>query len=437
MKIKIEKIGINGEGIGYIDRIPTFVSSALPQETAEVDVVKRFERYNIAEVKEILIKSPKRISPPCPVQHRCGGCAMMHVDQNYQIELKEMLLKEALLKYSGKFDFKVIQPMVVNPNPTSYRNQCKLPVRMLDGKLVSGMYRPQSNHFVPVSRCLVHEEGLDVLRAKVLDVLTKYKFKEFDERKWEGIRFIVLRGFNGVYQCTLVTGKDKFSPECIAELSEIEEINSFYQSVNTDKHTHEIFGSGVTHLAKAKTLEVKMAGLTFRLSPMSFFQLNLVQAEKLYEKVVSLIKPSKFVVEAYCGVGAMTLMISAKAEEVVGIESIDAAVRNATENASLNKIKNVRFVSGDAAEELTHLSKTKSIDVLVVDPPRSGLDDPMLGTIVKSKIPHLIYVSCNPSTLAKNLKVLRDYYVIEEITPFELFTHTPLLETVVSMRLKK
>jgi len=165
--------------------------------------------------------------------------------------------------------------------------------------------------------------------------------------------------------------------------------------------------------------------------------LNLVQAEKLYEKVVSLIKPSKFVVEAYCGVGAMTLMISAKAEEVVGIESIDAAVKNATENASLNKIKNVRFVSGDAAEELTHLSKTKSIDVLVVDPPRSGLDDPMLGTIVKSKIPHLIYVSCNPSTLAKNLKVLRDYYVIEEITPFELFTHTPLLETVVSLRLKK
>lgn len=437
MKIKIEKIGINGEGIGYIDKIPTFVASALPGETAEVEVVKRFERYNIAEVTTIITKSPKRISPPCPVQHRCGGCAMMHVDQAYQIELKEMLLKEALLKYAGKFDFNLIKPMVVNTVPTSYRNQCKLPVRMVDGKLISGMYRPQSNHFVPVARCLVHDEGLDLLRARVLDILTKYKFKEFDARTWEGIRFIVLRGFNGVYQCTLVTGKDKFSPECIAELSEIEEINSFYQSVNTDKHTHEIFGTGVTHLAKAKTLEVKMSGLVFRLSPMSFFQLNLTQAEQLYAKVVSLIPPSKFVVEAYCGVGAMTLMMSEKAQEVVGIETITAAVKNATENARLNKIDNVRFVSGDAAEELTHLSKNNKIDVLVVDPPRSGLDDAMIATILKSKVAKLIYVSCNPSTLAKNLKTLRESYVIEEITPFELFTHTPLVETVVSLRLKK
>lgn len=437
MRIKIEKIGINGEGIGYIDRIPTFVSGVLPLETAEIDVVKRFERYNLGELKEIIEKSPKRISPPCPVQHRCGGCAMMHVDQSYQIELKEMLLKEALLKYSGKFDFGVIQPMVVNPNPTSYRNQCKLPVRMLDGRLVSGMYRPTSNHFVPVTRCLVHEEGLDKLRAKVLDILSKYKYKEFDARTWMGIRFIVLRGFEGVYQCTLVTGKDKITDECLAELSAIPEINSFYQSVNTDKHTHEIFGTGVTHLAKAKTLEVKMAGLTFRLSPMSFFQLNLGQAEKLYAKVVSLIKQSKFIVEAYCGVGAMTLMLSSKADSVVGIETIDAAVKNATENARLNKIENVRFVAGDAAEELTHLSKGRTIDVLVVDPPRSGLDEAMILTILKSKIQHLIYVSCNPSTLAKNLKLLREYYKIEEITPFELFTHTPLVETVVSLKLKK
>jgi 23S rRNA (uracil1939-C5)-methyltransferase len=437
MKIKIEKIGINGEGIGYIDRIPTFVPSVLPQETAEIDIVKRYERYNVGEVKEIIEKSPRRISPPCPVQHRCGGCAMMHVDQKYQIELKEMLLKEALLKYSGKFDFDVIQPMVVNPVPTSYRNQCKLPVRMLDGKLVSGMYRPTSNHFVPVQRCLVHEEGLDKLRARVLDILTKYKYKEFDARTWMGIRFIVLRGFNGIYQCTLITGKDKISDECVAELSAIEEINSYYQSVNTDKHTHEIFGSGVTHLAKAKTLEVKMAGLVFRLSPMSFFQLNIVQAEKLYAKVVSLIQPSEFIVEAYCGVGAMTLMMSPKARDVVGIESIDSAVKNAGENAKLNKIDNVRFVVGDAAEELTHLSKGRTIDVLVVDPPRSGLDDPMIGAILKSKIQHLIYVSCNPSTLAKNLKILREYYKIVEITPFELFTHTPLVETVVSLKLKK
>jgi len=143
------------------------------------------------------------------------------------------------------------------------------------------------------------------------------------------------------------------------------------------------------------------------------------------------------VVEAYCGVGAMTLMMSEKAQEVVGIETITAAVKNATENARLNKIENVRFVSGDAAEELTHLSKNNKIDVLVVDPPRSGLDDAMIATILKSKVAKLIYVSCNPSTLAKNLKTLRESYIIEEITPFELFTHTPLVETVVSLRLKK
>ena len=171
-----------------------------------------------------------------------------------------------------------------------------------------------------------------------------------------------------------------------------------------------------------------MGELVFRLSPQSFFQLNRTQALNIYNKVAELvIKPSKLIVEAYCGVGAMTLMLSKKGEEVIGIETISSGVKNANENARLNKIKNVQFIAGDAAVQLQNISKKQPIDVLVVDPPRSGLDDTMIAMIMKSRIPHLIYVSCNPSTLAKNLKYLLTEYDVEEITPFELFSHTPLV----------
>ena len=434
MKIKIEKIGINGEGIGYVENKPTFIPSALPSETVEAIIDKKFDRYNVGHVEQILIRSPKRMNPPCPVQDRCGGCALMTCTLPYQAEIKEELLKEALTKYAGNIDFRLIKPIVVNPVPYSYRNQCKLPVRMSRGQLISGMYQPSSNHFVAVDRCLVHEEELDNKRTQILAVLQKHGWDEFNPKTYKGLRYIILRGFDGIYQVTLVTGKNRFTQECIDDLCEVPGLNSIYASINLDKHTHELFGNEVTHLALAKTLECKMGELVFRLSPQSFFQLNRTQALNIYSKVEELVKPSKLIVEAYCGVGAMTLMLSKKGEEVIGIETISSAVKNANENARLNKIKNVQFIAGDAAVQLQNISKKQPIDVLVVDPPRSGLDDTMIAMIMKSRIPHLIYVSCNPSTLAKNLKYLLTEYDVEEITPFELFSHTPLVETVVSLR---
>ena len=437
MQTKIVKLGINGEGIGYQDRKPVFIVGALPEETVEYRIVEKNARYYIGKLERILTKSPKRIKPICSIQGRCDGCPLMMLDYQQQVNYKYDNLVQSLQKYAGiKSD--VIKPLITNPNPLYYRNQLKLPVMIDKGKLVNGMYIQNSNFLVPIEKCFIHEKGLEQVRIMILEILNKHKITNYDNKTKKGLRYLVIRGIEEKYQCTLVSGEDSYSEELLAELMQVSGLVSLYQSIQTTKNTPNIFGKKLVLLKGDKDLEFKLDDIKLRLSPQSFFQLNTGQAKILYQEVKKNVKPnSNLILEAYSGIGGISLYLKDMAKQIKGVEYIDSAVSNANANAKLNKASNVQFVVGDAAEKMSGWCKKQTPDVIIVDPPRSGLDDKMIDTILRSKAKQVIYVSCNPSTLAKNLADLKKRYVAKSIVPVDMFSQTQHVESVTILHRMK
>ena len=429
MRLKIEKMGINGEGIAYNRRLPVFVEGALVDEVVDATITESYKTYQKAKVNRIIEKSDSRIKAPCQYYEKCGGCQIMHATYDYQLAYKQDTLLEALYKYA-EIDLSIVEEIKANPNPLGYRNSLKLPLASKGGKLVTGLYEKESNRVIFVDKCMIHEEGLEKIKKNILNVLNKYHFEAYSNKDKKGIRTLFIRVLNGKFHVCLITGDTKISEECINDLSKIENLESLYQSIHTTK-SHEIFGNKMLHLYGKKYLTFVFDGLKLNLSVRSFFQLNTKQAINLYHTVKDLVPDNQnFIFEAYSGVGAISLLLKDKAKEIVGVEVIADAVNNANLNAKNNNIKNVKFECDDAANALKRYSKKVNIDTLVVDPPRTGLDDLMLDTILKSKIKNIVYVSCNPATLAKNLAVLKTRYQIKRIIPFDMFSQGAQVESV-------
>ncbi len=433
MIIKIEKTGINGEGIGYINKVPTFVPHALINEEVEIEIVKKETRYNIAKLKKIVKRSNMRVNSPCKISNECGACAFMNLKYEEQLAQKKNMVNQAMYKYASVRS-RDINGIVENPMPLHYRNAIKLPLKEINGKLVCGLYATQSNRLIVMDECLVHEETLEVVRKKIMDVLNDYHCKEFDKKEKTGYRTLVLRGFDGIFQCTLVTGRVEIPQDMIDDLMQIEGLNSLYHNLNMDKQSVEVFGKKMFHLAGAKTLELKIDGKVFRLSPRSFFQLNTIQAVNIYKKVREYVSGANFMVEAYSGIGGISIFCHDVVRNIIGVELVKDAVKNANENAKLNRAENCKFVCNDAPQELKNISKENKIDVIVVDPPRSGLSQAMIHALTKSKAKRIVYISCNPSTLAKNIEELKYVYRVEDVTPYDMFSYTPHVESVVLLQ---
>lgn len=431
MKATIKKTGINGEGIGYIDRMPVFVPQALIGEEVEIRIVDKQKRYATAELLRVVKSSKNRIRPKCFIQNTCGACPLMIARYPAQLEYKQDLLKQSLIKYA-QIDPRKVARVKASEDVFGYRNQFKLPCAMEEGRLVSGLFMPNSNYFIDVKKCWIHEDGLERVRMDIMHVLNTHGCVSYNPHDKKGIRNLVVRGFDNRYQCTIVTGNDELDERLVSDLMRIKGLTSLWQSIHTIKKTPEVFGNKMMHLAGETSLAMELDGLKLRISPRSFFQLNSKQAVQLYRTIASMVKENnELIVEAYSGIGAISLYLKDKAKEIIGIESIKDAVVNANQNAALNGCEHVSFLCDDAANKLTYLSKKRSIDVLVVDPPRSGLDDAMLECILRSKIKNIIYVSCNPATLGKNLAVLCSRYNVDRIQPIDIFPHTPHVETVV------
>lgn len=430
MKVTIKKTGINGEGIGYIDRMPVFVPQALIGEEVEIRIVDKQKRYATAELLRVVKSSKNRIRPKCFIQNTCGACPLMIARYPAQLEYKQDLLKQSLIKYA-QIDPRKVARVKASEDVFGYRNQFKLPCAMEEGRLVSGLFMPNSNYFIDVKKCWIHEDGLERVRMDIMRVLNTHGCVSYNPHDKKGIRNLVVRGFDNRYQCTIVTGNDELDERLVSDLMRIKGLTSLWQSIHTIKKTPEVFGNKMMHLAGEASLAMELDGLKLRISPRSFFQLNSKQAVQLYRTIASMVKEdNELIVEAYSGIGAISLYLKDKAKEIIGIESIKDAVVNANQNAALNGCEHVSFLCDDAANKLTYLSKKRSIDVLVVDPPRSGLDDAMLDCILRSKIKNIIYVSCNPATLGKNLAVLSSRYNVDKIQPIDIFPHTPHVETV-------
>ena len=430
IRLKIVKTGINGEGIGFFRHKPVFVEGCFKDETINCEIADEGNHYRGNLIK-VLEYSRERVRPACPLQKICGACNLMAINYEEQLRIKKELLIGALDKYYRHLD---VPEVIASEKQIHYRNKCNLPIFEKQGELVNALYRQGSNHPVFFDECLIHEEGLEAIRKKILKVLNKHKLKAYDHKQKKGLRQLVIRGFDSQYQVVLISGDDHFDQKLIEDLMMIEGLVSLYQGINTVKNPVHLMNDNIKLLAGQKKITFNSGDYKLSLSPDAFFQLNAYQAERIYSDVSEMIPEKvKTIVEAYAGIGAISLYLHDRADEMIGIELIESAVRDAEKNAKQNKISNISFIADDASKALRRIARQKHIDVLVVDPPRSGLDDEILTTILKTKIRKIIYISCNPATLAKNLNVLDRQYRVDKIQPYDMFPQTAHTECVVKL----
>ncbi len=431
MELKIIKMGINGEGIGYLDGKPVFLPGSLPGERAEVENIKDHGSYATAEVRAIVEKSEDRILARCRKQRACGGCPLMSIRYPRQLYYKQQLLKEALAKYAGYHG--PIEKTIESEHTFGYRNKANLPVVERNGKLYSAMYRQGTNIPVIIEDCPLHADQLEAVRKQVLSALNSCKLPGYKDKK--GIRHLMIRGFQQ-YQVVLITGNTEIPQKAIDLISRIPGVTGLFQGINTQKDPVTMMPDSLRLLWGEKTIALKMLQMDLSLQPQAFFQLNREQAEKLYGLVGEMVSGDEVVIEAYCGTGVISLLLAQKCLKVTGIDISPSAVEDARRNAEANGITNAEFICADAASETVRLLDEGRADTLVADPPRSGLDERLLDVINDSSLEKIIYVSCNPATLAKNIARLRNFR-IERVIPLDMFPHTANVEAIVRLVRKK
>ena len=431
MKLEIVKAGINGEGIAFFKRKPVFIEGCFPDEVVDADLIDEGRHYK-GRLKAVLKKSPDRIRSVCSYADKCGACALMGLKYDGQLAIKMQLLENALYKYA-EYEGK-IEGIVKSDDIYGYRNKCNLPIISYNGKLVNALYKQGSNHPCLITTCFIHEESVEEIRRKILDVLNRYKLQAYDRREKKGMRQLIVRAFDKGAQAVLVTGNDTLKENVIADLKKIKGLKSLFQGINTVRDPIRMMPEKLRPLFGKEKIEVKSLNYELELSPQAFFQLNHKQAEQIYKDAAALIKEKqKLVIEGYCGIGTISLAMHDKAEKIIGIEIIEKAIKDAKDNAKKNKVENVEFRCGDAAKEIRKIVEKEKADVIVVDPPRTGLDDELLKTLLKSKAKQIIYISCNPSTLGKDLYILKKEYEIHLVRGYDMFPNTPLVETLVEL----
>ncbi|MBQ2505126.1 MAG: 23S rRNA (uracil(1939)-C(5))-methyltransferase RlmD, partial [Erysipelotrichaceae bacterium] len=427
----IVKAGINGEGIAFFKRKPVFIEGCFPDEVVDADLIDEGRHYK-GRLKAILKKSPDRIRSVCSYADKCGACALMGLKYDGQLAIKMQLLENALYKYA-EYEGK-IEGIVKSDDVYGYRNKCNLPIIDYNGKLVNALYKQGSNHPCLITTCFIHEESVEEIRRKILDVLNRYKLQAYDRREKKGMRQLIVRAFDKGAQAVLVTGNDTLKENVIADLKKIKGLKSLFQGINTVRDPIRMMPEKLRPLFGKEKIEVKSLNYELELSPQAFFQLNHKQAEQIYKDAAALIKEKqKLIIEGYCGIGTISLAMHDKAEKIIGIEIIEKAIKDAKDNAKINKVENVEFRCGDAAKEIRKIVEKEKADVIVVDPPRTGLDDELLKTLLKSKAKQIIYISCNPSTLGKDLYILKKEYEIHLVRGYDMFPNTPLVETLVEL----
>ncbi|KXG74925.1 23S rRNA (uracil(1939)-C(5))-methyltransferase RlmD [Thermotalea metallivorans] len=438
-EVHIEDIGHNGEGIGRIEGFTVFVDGGVPGDDLRVKIQLVKKNYAMGKMIKLLNPSPHRIAPVCSIAHQCGGCQIQHIDYREQLRLKTNIVK-ANIERIGKLEGVVVHDALGMEKPSRYRNKAQFPVGIVDGKVVVGFYKKGTHDIVDTGSCYIQHEINDHIIEIVKQYMTRYKVSAYDETTGKGlIRHILTKvGFTtGEVMVVLITNGREMphKEQLIQQLThEIPEIKSIVQNINTQR-TNRILGDECILLYGEDKIVDYIGNLKFYISPLSFFQVNPMQTKVLYEKALEYadLKGEETVFDVYCGIGTISLFLAQKAKKVYGIEAVDAAIQDARENARINGIKNAEFYVGKAEEVVPQLYKQGiTADVVVVDPPRKGCDAQVLDTIVKMKPERVVYVSCNPSTLARDLKYLDEKgYKTIEVQPVDMFPHTAHTESVV------
>lgn len=456
--VDIEDLGTDGEGIGKVDGFTLFIKDAVIGDTVQAKIMKRKKQYGYARIEKVLTPSPFRVQPRCPIYRQCGGCQIQAMEYQKQLEFKEKKVKNNLIRigcFHKDLIEKVMEPIVGMANPYRYRNKAQYPVSTdNEGKIITGFYAGGTHSIIPSTECYLGVEENQRILEGILDYMEQNKITSYDEKSGQGlVRHILIRtGFASgeIMVCLIInaeSAKRLPKPEKLIEkLKKIPGVTSVSVNLNTER-TNVIMGSRVITLWGSPTIkdilhvekeDGKGEGLTFYISPLSFYQVNPVQTEKLYGLALDYadLTGEETVWDLYCGIGTISLFMATRAKQVYGVEVIPQAIEDAKENAARNGLSNTQFFVGRAEEVLPQKYAQEGIraDVIVVDPPRKGCDEACLSTMLKMSPKRIVYVSCDSATLARDLKVLYDGgYELVKVRAVDQFPGTVHVETVVLM----
>ncbi len=461
--VEIKDMGIDGGGIGKVEGFTFFVKDAVIGDRVQVKVMKVKKGYAYARLMEIIEPSPDRRDPKCMYHRQCGGCQIQALDYKAQLVFKENKVKNNLHRIGGfsrELIEQVMEPVVGMEEPFHYRNKAQFPIGMdKDGEPVAGFYAGRTHSIIPNTDCALGVKENKAILEILLDYMKKYKIAPYNEETGKGlIRHVLIRkGFTTgeIMVCIIVNGeKLPWKRELVEALKRIDGMTSISININQEntnvimgKECHTIWGKDtirdVIHMRSIESIDAGQdvltsedSGITFAISPLSFYQVNPVQTEKLYSLALDYagLTGTETVWDLYCGIGTISLFMAKKARKVYGIEVVAQAIMNARENARQNHIDNAQFYVGKAEEVLPRLYEEEGIraDVICVDPPRKGCDMACLETIVKMAPQRIVYVSCDSATLARDLKYLcANGYGLRRVRAADLFAQTVHVETVV------
>jgi 23S rRNA (uracil1939-C5)-methyltransferase len=440
--IDILRLGSSGEGVGRYEDFTVFVPYALPGETVEAVITFVKKQYAVAKLVKVTKTAAERVKPACPVYYTCGGCQLQHMSYEGQLIEKRQQVVDALTRI-GHLEHVTVLPTIGAEDPFHYRNKMQFPVAVSGkGKLAIGCFAAMTHRVIDVAACAIQKEDNNAIVAVVRNWMKQYKIPAYNEDKRVGIvRHIMGRVgvHTGEIMVCLVTAKEQIPhmKDLVRMLrQDLPGLTSVVQNINT-RHTNVILGPKTRIIYGKPTIHDSIGPLTFHISAQSFFQVNSEQAQKLYETALQYadLKGNETVADVYCGTGTITLFLAQKAKQVYGIEIVAPAIKDAIKNAKDNHIKNTEFILGDAVYKLPELIRSGiHPDVIVLDPPRAGCGEPVLQAIARAKAKRVVYVSCNPATLARDAAYLAEHgYVVQKVQPVDMFSMTHHVECVCLM----
>ena len=463
VKVKIEDIGVGGEGIGKVDGYTLFIKDAIIGDVVEAKVMKAKKNYGYARLMNVLTPSKDRVEEPvCPMARKCGGCQIQEMKYPAQLAFKEAKVRgnlERIGEVPTELLDQIMHPAVgmdgEGMQPFRYRNKAQFPIGTdKDGRVIAGFYAGRTHSIIENTDCALGVEVNEEILNCILDFMEEFKIPAYDEVKHKGlVRHVLLRyGFktDEIMVCLVINGKT--IPHChdlVGRLRQIPGMTSITLSTNTAK-TNVIMGDTIRLLWGQEFITDYIGEIKYQISPLSFYQVNPVQTEKLYGLALDyagLTGNDETVWDLYCGIGTISLFLAKKAKQVYGVEIVPQAIDDAKNNAKINDITNAEFYVGKAEEvlpeyykeyEKTHNGEAAHADVIVVDPPRKGCEESLLQTIVDMQPEKVVYVSCDSATLARDVKFLRaNGYELKDVTPVDQFPHTVHVETVVLLSQQK
>ncbi|HFH9226230.1 TPA: 23S rRNA (uracil(1939)-C(5))-methyltransferase RlmD [Streptococcus agalactiae] len=440
--LKIKRMGINGEGIGFYKKTLIFVPGALKGE--EVFCQISSVRRNFAEAKLLKInkKSKNRVDPACSIYKECGGCQIMHLQYDKQLEFKTDIIRQALMKFKPEgYENYEIRKTIGMSEPEHYRAKLQFQVRSFGGNVKAGLYAQGTHRLIDIKDCLVQDRLTQEMINRVAELLGKYKLPIYNERKIAGVRTVMIRRAqaSGEVQLIFITSKRLDFDDVVIELvREFPELKTVAVNINASK-TSDIYGQITEVIWGQESINEEVLDYGFSLSPRAFYQLNPKQTQILYSEAVKAldVKEDDDLIDAYCGVGTIGLAFAGKVKSVRGMDIIPEAIQDAKENELHMGFTNTHYEAGKAEDIIPRwYSEGFRANALIVDPPRTGLDDKLLNTILKMPPEKMVYVSCNTSTLARDLVTLTKVYHVHYIQSVDMFPHTARTEAVVKLQRK-